>query len=145
MIDKQVIKEIRSFNRYYTKLLGLLNNHLLESKYSLVEARVLYEIHAGVQIAASQIALELGIDKGQLSKIIKQLENYGTIARHPSKADGRVTLISLTTKGQKIYAELDTASNLQIGSLISGIKEDERHQLIAHMQAINKILMASGK
>jgi DNA-binding MarR family transcriptional regulator len=141
MSEKQkTLDKIRRFNRYYTKLIGLLDNHLLDSKYSLVEARVLYEIHVGVKISAAQIVLELNIDKGQLSKVLKRLENNELIIKQPSEVDGRVTLVSLTTKGKKIYNELDNASNLQIEAMISTIKKNEQQQLTKHMLAIQKIL-----
>jgi len=145
MGDKlKIVDEIRSFNRYYTKLLGLLNNHLLNSKYSLTEARILYEIHAHEKITATQIVSELGIDKGQLSKVMRHLEKYGLITRKASETDGRVILISLSPLGKKVYNELDAASNQQINDMISVIPEGNQKQLTACMQEIKKILINSS-
>ncbi len=145
MEDKlKIVDEIRSFNRYYTKLLGLLNNHLLNSKYSLTEARVLYEIHAGEKVTATQIVSALGIDKGQLSKVMRHLEKYGLITREASETDGRVILISLSPSGKKVYSELDAASNQQINNMISVIPEGNQKQLTACMQEIKKILTHSS-
>ena len=145
MGDKlKIVDEIRSFNRYYTKLLGLLNNHLLNSKYSLTEARILHEIHAHEKITATQIVSELGIDKGQLSKVMRHLEKYGLIIRKASETDGRVIFISLSPLGKKVYNELDAASNQQINDMISVIPEGNQKQLTACMQEIKKILINSS-
>lgn len=145
MGDKlKIVDEIRSFNRYYTKLLGLLNNHLLNSKYSLTEARILHEIHAHEKITATQIVSELGIDKGQLSKVMRHLEKYGLIIRKASETDGRVIFISLSPLGKKVYNELDAASNQQINDMISVIPEGNQKQLTACMQEIKMILINSS-
>lgn len=135
-----VVDQIRSFNRYYTKILGLLDNRLLDSKYSLVEARVLYEIHASGNISASQIMSEIDIDKGYLSKVLKHFEKTGLISKQSSNADGRVSLLSLTATGKIAYSKLNAASNMQVGSLISKLNKDDQQKLTAHMQAIMGLL-----
>lgn len=138
--EPSTVEQIRAFNRYYTKLLGLLDHHLLNSEYSLVEARILYEIHAHRSISASQIMLEIDIDKGYLSKVLKQFGQKGLIAKQPSPADARVTLLSLTAKGQTLFATLNSASNQQVETLIHKLGKTEQQQLVGHMQAIGKLL-----
>lgn len=138
--DQAVIDDIRIFNRYYTKLLGLLDNRLLDSQYSLLEARILFEIHASGEISASQILSEIDIDKGYLSKVLKQFEKKGLILKQLSEADGRVTLLSLTAVGKKTYAKLNSASNTQVESLISKLSNYDQQKLADHMQAIMKLL-----
>ncbi|RBQ12088.1 MarR family winged helix-turn-helix transcriptional regulator [Pedobacter miscanthi] len=135
-----VIDKIRKFNRYYTKLLGLMDNHLLESKYSLAEARILYEIQAMGKISASQIISAIDIDKGYLSKVLKHFEKTGLISKELSDTDGRVILLSLTDQGKIIYGELDRASNLQVDALISKFNDDEQKELTTHMHAIMEML-----
>lgn len=138
--EQSTIAQIRAFNRYYTKLLGLLDKHLLASDYSLVEARILYEIHTHGLVSASQIMLEIDIDKGYLSKVLKQFEQKGLIAKQPSAEDARVSLLSLTAKGQTLFEELNTASNQQVETLIHKLSTTERQQLVGHMQAIANLL-----
>ena len=137
---QQQIQEIRAFNRFYTDLLGLLDNHLLNSDYSLAEARILYEIYTGNQISASDIIHKLYIDKGYLSRILKKLEKQGLISKRLSKVDARISQLSLTADGLKIFHQLDNASNQQIRSLISNMPLAKLNDLVKHMYSIMNLL-----
>lgn len=134
------IQDIRAFNRFYTGLIGLLNDHLLDSNYSLAEVRILYEIHAHGQVSASQIMSVISIDKGYLSRVLKQFEKDGLIGKKVSKEDARVTLVSLTAKGNKLFAALNDASNQQIDALITPLAPAQQQELVHHMQAIMHLL-----
>jgi DNA-binding MarR family transcriptional regulator len=142
MTDRQLpaIRKIRAFNRYYTDLIGLLDKHLLNSIYSLAEARILYEVHTAGSIQASHIMQVMHIDRGYLSRLLKQLEKNKLIARLPSSQDARVFMITLTPKGAKEFQQLNKASDEQIGQLINPLPEPRRQELVAHMQAIMEIL-----
>jgi DNA-binding MarR family transcriptional regulator len=139
--DQQIpIRKIRAFNRYYTDLIGLLDKHLLNSAYSLAEARILYEVHAAGSIQASRIMQVMHIDRGYLSRLLKQLEKDKLIARHPSGQDARAFMITLTPKGTREFQQLNKASDDQIGQLITPLSEAVRQELVAHMKAIMEIL-----
>ncbi|SFN19376.1 DNA-binding transcriptional regulator, MarR family [Chitinophaga sp. YR627] len=140
MKDKKIIDSIRAFNRYYTGLIGLLDDHLLNSDYSLVEARILYEIHTNQPVSASQIMTEIQIDKGYLSRVLKQFEKTGLILKEVSSEDARITLVSLTDKGDQLFNELNDTSNRQIAGLIKKLTKEQQQQLAGHMQAIREIL-----
>jgi hypothetical protein len=56
--DRQ-IAAVRAFNRFYTRKLGVLDQQLLKSPFSLSEARVLYEIANQENPAAKAIGIEL--------------------------------------------------------------------------------------
>ncbi|MEN0052523.1 MAG: MarR family transcriptional regulator [Mucilaginibacter sp.] len=135
--------EIRAFNRFYTDLLGLLDTHLLESEYSLAEARILYEIFTGREISASDIIQKLKVDKGYLSRILKKLEKQELITKKLSKGDARVTLISLTGDGVEVFHQLNNASDKQIGALITEMNITQLDDLINHMNAIMTLLQKS--
>lgn len=134
------IQDIRAFNRYYTRLLGLLDDNLLDSGYALAEARILYEIHSAGQISASQIIGALHIDKGYLSRILKKFEKDGLVSKQKSGDDARVMLIALTNKGQQVFIRLNQASEQQIGNLIQNLSPGQQQELTAHMTAIIAIL-----
>ncbi|MDJ1479943.1 MarR family winged helix-turn-helix transcriptional regulator [Cytophagaceae bacterium YF14B1] len=141
MKDKQhIIDDIRAFNRYYTGLLGLLNNHLLDSDYSLAEARILYEIHSLQPVSASQIMSNIVIDKGYLSRVLKQFEKSGLISKQVSSEDARITLVSLTATGLTLFNKLNSASEEQIATLLNKLSSKEQQQLVGHMQAIRTLL-----
>ena len=137
---KRTIEEIRAFNRYYTGLIGLLNDHLLDSEYSLAEVRILYEINTHQPVSASQIMSEMGIDKGYLSRVLKQFEKNGLISKQVWGEDARVTLVSLTAKGETLFSKLNAASDQQIESLITNLTREQQRTLVEHMQAIKGLL-----
>ncbi|NIG54535.1 MarR family winged helix-turn-helix transcriptional regulator [Chitinophaga sp. Cy-1792] len=139
-VKQLTISSIRAFNRYYTKLLGLLNRHLLNSDYSLVEARIIYEIHTNGPLSASQMMSEIEIDKGYLSKVLKQFEHAGLISKQRAVEDARITLLSLTAKGAALFTKLNSASEMQIEMLIDKLTAEEQRQLVGHMQAIQQLL-----
>ncbi|SEO73032.1 DNA-binding transcriptional regulator, MarR family [Mucilaginibacter gossypiicola] len=137
---QQHIQEIRTFNRFYTDLIGLLDKHLLNSEYSLAEARILYEIFTAKQLSASDIIYRLSIDKGYLSRILKKFEKEDLIVRKPSEEDARVSMLSLTDAGLKVFFGLNEASEKQILALISPMSIEQLDELVKHMMAITGLL-----
>src|ERR1700744_2861520 len=106
-MKKKPIQEVRAFNRWYTDIVGLLNQHLLDSAYSLAEARLIYEIHHAGSIQASQVMAIMHIDKSYLSRILQKLEKEKVVARTKSPEDGRAVLLTLTEKGAREFAVLN--------------------------------------
>src|ERR1700743_1353495 len=117
-MKKKPIEEMRSFNRWYTDVIGLLNQHLLDSNYNLSEARLIYELHAAGTIQASQIMEAMHIDKSYLSRMLKRLEKEKLVSRKQSREDGRAVLLSLTDKGRSAFALLNGASDEQVKYLV---------------------------
>ncbi|HVV54790.1 MAG TPA: helix-turn-helix domain-containing GNAT family N-acetyltransferase [Mucilaginibacter sp.] len=134
------INAIRSFNRFYTNIIGLLDQHLLDSKYSLAEARIIYEIYYHDGIQASHIMESMHIDKSYLSRILKKLERERVITRERSAGDGRAVLIRLTEKGKKEFARLNMASDKQVAGLIEPLAGQQRRELVGHMSAVRKLV-----
>ncbi|RFM33676.1 MarR family winged helix-turn-helix transcriptional regulator [Chitinophaga silvisoli] len=142
-MSTKTIQEIRAFNRFYTDLIGLLNKHLLNSDYSLSEVRIMYEIHTAGEAQASQIMAAMDIDKSYLSRILKKLEKDQLIARKASEQDGRAVVLSLTKAGEDLFQELTRATEQQIGGLVNHLNTKQQEELVAHMQAIRKILQGN--
>ena len=140
-MHQKTITEIRAFNRYYTSILGLLDRHILNSDYSLPEARILYELSQREGVQASGIIESLGIDKGYLSRILDQFATKKLIARKRSQADGRLMHIYLTEKGRAAFEKLNQASEEQLKSLLSGLSAADGEELSRHMTAITNILL----
>ena len=93
ILDEQVA-QMRSFNRFYTNLIGLLNHHIYESPYSLTEVRVLYEINNGDYVTARGIMETISIDEAYLSRIILKFQKEKLLKKEQSKTDKRVYYIS---------------------------------------------------
>ncbi|MBV9862359.1 MAG: MarR family transcriptional regulator [Alphaproteobacteria bacterium] len=134
------IATVRGFNRFYTQKIGVLREGLLESPFSLAEARVLYEIAHREAPTAAPLARELGLDPGYLSRILRALQKGGLIARTRSSADGRQAVISLTSAGRDAFAGLDARSKTEISRLLQGLEEANRRRLVNAMATILGLL-----
>lgn len=139
MIQKTV-EGVRAFNRFYTGVIGLLDRHILDSPFSLPEARVLYELYHREGLMAGEIAAELGIDKGYLSRMLDRFVRNKLVVRRPSPEDGRALHISLTAKGRTAFEALNEASDRQIRTILEPLPEGAGERLLYHMGEIRKIL-----
>src|SRR6266576_1769452 len=95
------VQTIRRFNRFYTRQIGVLQEHLLKSQFSLTEVRVLYELAHRDNITAIDLRHELGLDRGYLSRMLQEFEKQGWVKRTPSHTDRRRVFVSLTNKGER--------------------------------------------
>jgi DNA-binding MarR family transcriptional regulator len=135
------IKEIRAFNRFYTDIIGLLDEHVLDSSYSLPEVRVMYELYHQKIITASDIISIFHIDKSYLSRILRHFENKKLIIKKRSKEDGRSVYISLTVQGRKEFELLNETSSKQIKQLLKDLSAPDCELLIKNMNEIKNILL----
>jgi DNA-binding MarR family transcriptional regulator/N-acetylglutamate synthase-like GNAT family acetyltransferase len=136
------VGEVRRFNRYWTRRIGVLRDGYLESAYSLTEVRVLYELaHCG-ETTAGELGEELGLDAGYLSRILSGFENRGLIHRRPSEADGRRRLLRLTERGREAFAPLDARSRSEIGAMLGGMSVAGQERLVGAMRTIEGLLSA---
>ena len=140
MMNKIFIDQIRAFNRFYTVILGLLDNHILESNFSLAEVRILYELYHSSGITAKEIMVMIDMDKGQLSRILKKLERQKLVTRKPSAEDGRAAILSLSKKGVSEFEILNKASHSQVVSMLKDLDYAEVNALVTHMKEIQRIL-----
>ena len=134
------IAEIRSFNRRYTKWVGALDRHHLGSDFSLAEARVLYEIANRPNLLAKDIAGELGLDAGYLSRIVARFDKAGLIERKTSEKDGRAVSLSLTAKGRGLFGDLDRLAAKRMTSAIAGLDEGQRARLTSAMGLVGQLI-----
>jgi DNA-binding MarR family transcriptional regulator/predicted N-acetyltransferase YhbS len=134
------VAAVRAFNRFYTRRIGALNEGLLESPFSLTEMRVLYELAHREKPTAGELAAELGVDAGYLSRILATFAAQGLIAREPSTQDGRRRDLSLTEKGRRTFAPFDRASSEEVAAMLAGLGASERRRLVAAMGTIERIL-----
>lgn len=137
------ILAVRAFNRFYTRKLGVLDQHLPSSPFSLSEARVLYELAYRDELSAKQIGIELGLDPGYLSRIVQNFEDNGLITRKPLAADRRQYRLSLTAKGRQAFAKLERLSQDQVAEMLSALSDRDRARLTAAMSTIEGLLGSS--
>ena len=137
------IAAIRSFNRFYTRKIGVIEPRLLDSPWSLPEARIIYEIAQRNTCTATDLVRELGLDAGYVSRTLQGLQRRQIVGRKPSKDDGRVSEIALTARGKAAFAELDQRSRDGIGSLLDGLGDHERAAVVDAMATIEHALEPS--
>ncbi len=135
-----VVEQIRSFNRFYTREIGLLAKHLPESNLTLAEARVLYELaQAGEQTAAT-IIRSLGMDKAHVSRIVARFANADLLKSRVSPEHGKQKLLSLTASGKKAFKKLNDGTAAQIEALVAPLNAEDRQRLAKDMQEIQNVL-----
>ncbi len=131
---------VRRFNRFYTRRIGILDDGLLQSPYSLTEARLLYELANRERPTASAIARDLGLDQGYLSRILARFERDGLIARTASATDARQSHLSLTAAGHAAFVPLDQAAEAAVGAMLARLGEADQQTLLAAMAKIEALL-----
>jgi DNA-binding MarR family transcriptional regulator/N-acetylglutamate synthase-like GNAT family acetyltransferase len=137
--DDQV-QAVRAFNRFYTQKLGVLDQQLLKSPFSLSEARVLYELAHGGEQSAKEIGIALGLDAGYLSRIVQNFDESGLIARKPLPSDRRQVQLSLTAKGRQAFARLERSSQDDVAAMLRPLPDEERSKLTGAMETIERLL-----
>ncbi len=140
--DEARISAVRAFNRFYTRQLGLLGQRLLESPFSLSEARVLYELAHRDSVAAKEIGAELDLDPGYLSRIVQKFADDGLISRKPLPEDRRQQQLNLTAKGRQAFARLDRSSQEEVAKTLRGMSEGEQRRLTVAMATVENLLGA---
>lgn len=134
--DDYVISQVRRFSRFYTNILGLLNQTILDSPYSLTEVRILLEIKRNINCTAAFLIEKLNVDRGYMSRILNRFESEGMITKRNSPLDGRVVFLYLTLKGKETMANLESKSEEQIQRLISHLKGDEKEKMADAMKYV---------
>jgi len=135
------IQDIRSFNRFYTNVIGALDySRQLYAPYTLTEARVLYELAHAPRTDAADLRSELSLDAGYLSRILAKFEQDGLIERAPSEKDTRRRRVTLTVRGREAADLLDERSREAVGSLLATVPADERPRLAEAMRTIRDVL-----
>jgi DNA-binding MarR family transcriptional regulator/predicted GNAT family acetyltransferase len=137
--DSQVAA-VRAFTRFYTRKLGVLDQQLLQSPFSLSEARVLYELAQHADVSAKEIGLTLGLDPGYLSRIVQGFDDKGLLSRAPLATDRRQQQLSLTPKGRQAFAKLDLSSANEVAAMLTALDAGERDRLVGAMAAIEHLL-----
>jgi|SRR5688500_10332847 DNA-binding MarR family transcriptional regulator/GNAT superfamily N-acetyltransferase len=145
MVNAQLARRIaavRRFNRFYTRRIGVLNDGLLESPFSLTEVRILFELAHASGVTATALREELDLDAGYLSRLLRRLEHRGLVARTSSEADGRVAHLDLTEKGRQEFRALDERADDEVRTLIAELSVAQQRQLLGALRVIEELLSA---
>ncbi|ROT33109.1 helix-turn-helix domain-containing GNAT family N-acetyltransferase [Micromonospora sp. HM5-17] len=134
------VTTVREFNRFYTRIIGLLDEGLLHTPYSLTEARVIFELAQRGPTDVADLRRDLSLDAGYLSRILARFTGNGLVTRVRSPQDARRQVVTLTETGRAAYEMLNERSDAQVVALLSGLSETARRQLVEAMRTIRTVL-----
>ena len=137
---RECAETVRRFNRFYTRQIGVLHEGLLQSPFSLAEARVLYELAHQADVTATELATRLGLDAGYLSRILRRFREKGLVERRPSPSDRRQHHLRLTDTGREAFAALDVRSHEEASALLSALPSEAQGRLVGAMQTVERLL-----
>ena len=140
MSVEERVAQLRAFNRFYTEVLGLLAEGLLDTPYSLPESRVLFELGADAAASPTELAERLRLDLGYVSRLLARLKKRGLVAGTTSNEDRRRRVVSLTKEGRSAFRGLDGRSSAQIRQLLDRLSEDGQERLVACTKEIDALL-----
>lgn len=138
------IAEVRRFNRFYTRQIGVLQRGHLDSAYSLGEVRVLYELSHRGSTTAAELAADLTLDPGYLSRVLRAFGRKRLVARKRHPDDGRQRVVTLTAAGRAAVATLDRSADDEVAGLIAHLSSNDQNALIAAMKSIERLLVPSA-
>jgi DNA-binding MarR family transcriptional regulator/ribosomal protein S18 acetylase RimI-like enzyme len=139
-MDDTLIDDTRAFNRFYTRVIGVLDEHLTESPFSLAEARVLYEIAARGHTTGSELAKALGLDRAYLTRILQGFVARELVTYSPIPSDRRQNAIALTEDGDRAFGELRTGAEAAVARLLAPLAPTDRRRLADAMWTIRTLL-----
>jgi DNA-binding MarR family transcriptional regulator/GNAT superfamily N-acetyltransferase len=139
------VAALRRFSRFYTRQLGLLDEGLLDSGFTLTETRVLYELAHRDGLAAADLVRELALDAGYLSRVLRRFQTQGLIERSTQAGDARRSTLALTGKGRKTFAPLNKASSAQASALVAHLDAGAKAELQTALAAVERLMTPGAK
>ena len=139
------VAAFRRFNRFYTKHVGALDEGYQHSRFTLTEARVLYELGTRDVANATAIREALSLDPGYLSRILQGFAAAGLVSRKRASKDRRQLVLTLTAKGRRAFLELDSKSNERARDILDTLVPAERRQLLSAITGVEQLLSRKTK
>ncbi len=134
------VAALRRFNRFYTQRIGVLREGWVSSPFSLAQARVLYELIQRDRPTATDLATDLGLDPGYLSRMLRDFEAAGLICRQASETDGRRSLLSITERGRKRFAPVEAHTEAEVRGMLDPLAPADRAKLVGALRTIERVL-----
>jgi DNA-binding MarR family transcriptional regulator/GNAT superfamily N-acetyltransferase len=143
MTDRELerdVARVRAFNRFYTQRIGVLEEGLLASPFSLAEVRLLWELAHREHTTAGELARALNLDAGYVSRLLAGFRRRGLIARQVSASDRRRQQLALTRRGARAFAPLDARAHDEVAAQLTQLAPGERRQLLQALRTVESLL-----
>lgn len=141
MAEPADIAQVRAFNRFYTRIIGLLEEGMHQTFHTLSEARVIYELDKAGTTTSAMVAETLGMDRAQLSRLIGKLVSQDIVAVLPRAGDKRSVPLALTREGREVAKHFNAMSDAKAGeTLLDPLTAFEQRDLVGSMRRISALL-----
>jgi len=121
---------------------GALSDHFLSTARPLGVSRLLWEIGTeGGEVVT--LRSRLGVDSGQMSRMLRALEADGLVTVTASEADARVRVARLTETGLAERAILDERSDELAASILDPLDDEQRAELVGAMRTVERLIATS--
>jgi DNA-binding MarR family transcriptional regulator/GNAT superfamily N-acetyltransferase len=141
-LQPEHVAALRAFNRFYTRRIGVLDERLYGTPFTLPQTRVLWELAHHEGITATELARLLELDAGYLSRLLAALKARRLVRAQRSAADARQAILSLTAAGRRAFEPMNAHSQAQIATLLSPLDEPSRRRLLQAAGTIETLLGA---
>jgi DNA-binding MarR family transcriptional regulator/GNAT superfamily N-acetyltransferase len=155
-LERDEVAQVRAFNRFYTRSIGVLRDSLVGSPFSLVEARLLYELAhrptepaggaagpgAAGGVEGAELRRLLDLDAAYFSRVVARFDTAGLVSRQAHPGDARRQLIRLTEAGRRAFDDLDERHATVIRELLEPLSADQRATLTEAMGTVERTLGA---
>jgi DNA-binding MarR family transcriptional regulator/predicted N-acetyltransferase YhbS len=138
--DRTRVETIRDFNRFYTRRIGVLNEGLSQTRFTLTEARLLWEFAHRSSCSAADLARELELDPGYLSRLLSRFKQQGLIEGVRSSRDARRLELNITASGRRALTPLETRARAEVGEWLAALTDAEQQDLLHSMAAVRRLL-----
>ncbi|MDB4893498.1 MAG: GCN5-related N-acetyltransferase [Gemmatimonadetes bacterium] len=139
-VSKPAVDAVRRFSRFYTRIVGALDQGYLDSAYSLAEVRLLFELSNRDAPTAAVLMRDLDLDAGYMSRLVQRLVRRRLVKRTRSATDGRESHLTLTATGRAAFAELDARARADVAQLLAPLSADDQHTLVDAMARVRTLL-----
>ncbi len=138
------IARIRTASRRLVRAFGFLDKTLAGTDMSASAVHALVEIGPTGSITARHLAETLGLEKSTISRLVAGLIARGELTEHPSSADRREKLLTLTPKGRKTLASIDRFAENQIVTAIGGLPACKVRSVVEGLETYADALAPGG-
>lgn len=139
-----MIDQVRAFNRFYTKQIGLVERSYLGSGLGLSELRVLYDLAQPDPPNARFLASDLGLDEGYLSRMLAKFVQNGWLERRPDPGDARKSLLKLTGDGTVQAALYADQARESLARILADVTAADQVRLTRAMSVIEQVMSGEG-
>lgn len=133
------VEAVRRFNRFWTRQIGVLQAGLLDTPYSLTEARVLFELAQREWTDTPELREQLGLDAGYVSRVLAKLRDDRLVETRVAETDARRQQLRLTSKGRKEFRQLDRRSAAQVTDMLQQVSAEDRRRVVAAMETVHRL------